>query len=586
MGAPVKRKSSKGKSLPSARAQPDNVVPLSRHRAALARGRRTRRADLLWNAPDPAAAIRALPGDEFYYVLHEVGFPEAMEIMLHGTPAQVHTALDFALWDRDLVSVAEADTWLSAISAAPRPVLGRWLRGFDVELLALLIRQRARIYDLSVEEAPEESEGTLWTSPDRSFTLDLLGESDAVPTTINLINAMYDHDLEWTRRVLVGMRSELDSGLEESAYRWRSGRMADLGFLDYHEALAVYQEVDIDALAKRAAAPTPRPTEVGSRGDDATLGMRVPTALMERLGSGSPFAAALADIGDEKQLARLHQDLVLLANRVLSADRVKPGDDGQSGAVLARVVATLDVAVEFLSRGDRRRAALVLPSLPLLTVFRTGHTLTLKVAKLARTLKRKGPFAALLPEIEVLEAEDAEIVVAIARPRPLFPRCLEDPPADGERTFANLADIATATAAVARAAAAQALLVGLGVRASDLSPDVLRAAGVTDLATVDTGSIARTVIARACTDLPRTPFAPLPRAAGIQFKNILETSHQRPNSMNELLTTAKTSLTSGRPSGSLTAPTKSIIDRWLGSLRPGASILVSSARSKSATLKQ
>jgi hypothetical protein len=231
----------------------DNVVALSQHRAALARGRRARHADLLWDSPDPAAAIRALPGDEFYYVLHELGFPEAMEVMIHGTGEQVRAALDFALWDRDSLSPADTETWLSAMATAPRPVLGRWLRSLDIELLAILIRGRARIYDLSLEEEPDEPQGTLWTTPDRSFALDLGGDNDAVSTTITMLHSMYDHDLQWTRRVLVGMRSDLEAELEESSYRWRSGRMADLGFLDYFEALAVYQEIDIDAAATRAA---------------------------------------------------------------------------------------------------------------------------------------------------------------------------------------------------------------------------------------------------------------------------------------------------------------------------------------------
>jgi len=49
------------------------------------RFRRSRRADALFAATDPASAIRSLPADEFFYVVHELGFPDALDIMSHGT---------------------------------------------------------------------------------------------------------------------------------------------------------------------------------------------------------------------------------------------------------------------------------------------------------------------------------------------------------------------------------------------------------------------------------------------------------------------------------------------------------------------
>ena len=55
---------------------------------------------------------------------------------------------------------------------------------------------------------------------------------------------MYRTDNEFARRIIVGAIGELDAELEESAYRWRQARMADLGFADYYEALEVYRELD------------------------------------------------------------------------------------------------------------------------------------------------------------------------------------------------------------------------------------------------------------------------------------------------------------------------------------------------------
>jgi hypothetical protein len=263
--------------------EPDNVVALSRYRALLARGRRLRRGEELLDAKSPERAIRALPPDEFYYVLSERGLPDATELLVHGTAAQVQTLLDFVLWDRDQLSPARMDEWLEAMVEARPERIGEWLRGLDVELVALLLRKRARIYerDAEGEGGPDEPEGTLVTTPDGFFIVDVLGSDEQQRVTERLLDALYRFDVDLARRLLVGLKGELDSELEETAQRWRSGRMADLGFVDYYEALAVYQELDPASVKiGETAGPRVRPVADATAEPDAAL--RVPTASATR----------------------------------------------------------------------------------------------------------------------------------------------------------------------------------------------------------------------------------------------------------------------------------------------------------------
>ena len=202
----------------------------------------------------------------------------------------------------------------------------------------------------------------------------------------------------------------------------------------------------------------------------------------------------------------MHSALVALCNRVLSADRVSPGDDPAVAAVLARVAATLDLAVEFLSRGDDAAGVAAVRGVPLTKLFRLGVSLVGKLHRLARTLVRDNPFAVLRPAVDLWEPEDAEVLAALTRLRPLFPRLLDNPPTAGERPFASLRDLATATAAMERAGAALALVVGLGVRPEHVSPERLSAMGVADPAVVDTGLLARTVLVQRLLGLAPGPL--------------------------------------------------------------------------------
>src|SRR5262245_62154930 len=133
------------------RDRPDNVIALSPLRAELGRGRRLRRAEALYEARDVGAAVRELPGDELYYVLHELGLTEGAELLAFASAEQLQVVLDFALWERDRIGDEALAEWLTAMSTAPIERIGEWLGGLDTELAGLILRRGARIYDLSQE---------------------------------------------------------------------------------------------------------------------------------------------------------------------------------------------------------------------------------------------------------------------------------------------------------------------------------------------------------------------------------------------------------------------------------------------------
>ena len=590
---------------------PDNVIALSRYRAQLGRGKRLRRSEAIMNAPNPEAAIRALPGDELYYIVHEAGPRDALDILVYATPSQLQVVMDFALWERDEISPERLTEWLEVLSEAPPEKIGEWIGGLDVELVALLLLKTARIYDLSEGDPPDESEGIFYPTPDRLFVLDVFGipdgegagdngedaaasdapresdeSSESARAMVRIVDSLYRSDRVLARRLLVGTRAELPSALQEMAYRWRNGRMADLGFADHWEALEVYRELD-PATVRIGEATGPasrvRPLHGDGRTGDS---LRAPTALAERMsGSNSPFSRAVAGLTSPDEVAELHFALVALGNRVLAADRVTPGDDDAVSAMLARMLSTLDIAVEFLAHADDARAVEAVRTVPVVRLFRLGVSLIGKVKQLARALERKGPFAAL--GAGLFEDTDATVIEAVTRPRPAFPAVLDDPPKGGERPFASMADVAHATEALKEAAAAQALLYGLGVRAEHIQTDAVAAtpAGLQsgDAGAIDAGVLARTaLVARLLAadssskrDQPMS-FQPLTTDEVREFEALtrVQGSKDQEMKLSEKLTRkAKAILDAAAPSA-LAEAAKKVAERWIAGLAPLEPVLV------------
>jgi hypothetical protein len=593
---------------------PNNVIALSRYRAQISRGKKLRRSDALLASEDPAAAIRALPGDELYYMVHEAGARDAMELLVHANANQVQVVMDFALWERDEVTPARLAEWIEILSTAPYEKIGEWIAGMDTELVGLLLLNTTAIYDLSEGGPPDEPDGLFYPTPDRLFVLDVRGlpEGDnphvgqgAAPgggnteppesahAMIRLLDSLYRSDRVLARRLLVAARGELPSQLQEMAYRWRSGRMADLGFADPWEALEVYRELDpatVHIGDPNEAALRVRPLHGDGKATDS---LRAPLALVERLGGSSPFARAVAGLTSADDVAELHFALVALGNRVLVADRVTPGDDDAVALVLERMQATLDIGVEFLAHGDEARATEAVRTVPLVRLFRLGVSLIGKVSKLARTLEREGPFTKLGPTL--FEQNDATVMEAVTQRRPVYPRLLDDPPMTGERPFASVADVARATVALKEVAAAQALLYALGVRAEHIRTDAVASTpagdqggdkdGETD--GIDAGVLARTaLVARLLVptssskrEVPMA-FRPVTPDEVREFEeltrvpsSVKDKKDQPMNLSDKLKRKAKAILDALSPEGLGEAAGK-VADRWIAGLAPLEPVLV------------
>jgi hypothetical protein len=433
------------------------AIPLSRFRARLARGRAGHRIDALLSASDPAAEVCALSIPEIYFLIAEVGLADAYELVALATPEQIQGCFDLEVWDRDRVQNEAVMPWLAALMSAGFEKLGQVWEHLDPELAALILRRGARIHDLSLgEEIPEESELPIFETPDRFFAVELTGEREEdVALIYRLIDDLYRADMQLARHTLMAARSEIESELEEMSYRWRSGRLADLGYADFYDALEVFRPLD------PASVTIGEGTAGGSRGGaEPERGPgNLPVPMLERVIGRAFLARAISEIVDEDKVARIEAALIVLVNMVLAAARVRPGDERGVEVGTDHATATLALGLEVVSGGDPAEAARALETVSLTRLHRVGYTVTLRLARLARQL---APRAATAGE------SDAAILEAVLAPRPFFPMALEDRvgeirPFESRRDVAQVADrLRRLTARIAIAGALGVDLIAVG----------------------------------------------------------------------------------------------------------------------------
>jgi len=378
----------KRKARAPARPAPSAVIPLSHWRAALARARTSRRASALLELPDAERVVPGLPVQDLYYAIKEIGLDDAHELLALTSPIQVRGFLDLDLWDRDHIQAPRLTEWWDALLELELPLMVAAVRALDVELPSLWLARQARVYDLSLGEAPpEDTQSPLLATPDHFFLVEITAAGEAARTCERLLDALYRGDPDLARRVVQGAHWELPSELEEASYRWRSGRMADLGFVDYYDALEIYRPLDPHSVAIGENSAQ----EVEARSPvDAPGSQSLPAPYAEPLGADSFFHRAMARLDDPAQLVRVQHALVALANRVMAADGVDPAQLDAVRAALERALGTLSIGLEYVAGGDLGRAVDGLRTVALVRLFRVGASLLGQLRKLAETLSRSG----------------------------------------------------------------------------------------------------------------------------------------------------------------------------------------------------
>jgi len=449
-----------------------SLIELSRFRAALARARKSHRADAILAEPDAARLVPRLPVQELYYAIKEVGLADAQELVALASPEQIRGFLDLDVWQRAELDEGRMREWIDALVAAGPQKLKAAVDGLDPEVVALFLQRHARVYDntLPDDPPPAEPEGRFYPTPDGFFLLDIVAEGEAGKTVERMIDWLYRADPEHARKWLMAAKWEMPSDLEEWSLRWQKGRMSDLGYADYYDALSIYRYLDPASVRldeNTQAAATPRELEQAS-----SLPMQLAGSLDER----SFFARALGTVADEAQLQRLQALLMLLVNKAMSADLVEPGDVDGAKQALDRAVGYLGIGLEYLSRGELQRAGLALQAVALERLFRVGVSLTLQLRRLADTLVDKG--GVRHGRQLLLDAPYDVLVRGLRQQRPLFDE------GAGPRPFRTLADIRAAAAALEEASQIAPFLhraIGLTVEtleqtlaASTLEPSELR----------------------------------------------------------------------------------------------------------------
>jgi hypothetical protein len=325
-----------------------------------------RRAELLDLAPAPERLIPVLPEAEFCFTVKAIGIESATWILEYATPEQLVASLDLDAWSGHVPDRAGLDTWLDALAETSDPALLRSVDAIDPELLALYLRGR-----VAVIRKPEDDEG--WQPPQGAQTLEgqfyfvALRENDDVAAVLRLLHLLFSNDY-WTYfRMMQAVIWELESENQEWARRWRIGRLEDLGFPPWEEAMSLYGYLRPE---QRAA--------IGDAVDALDISeWHLPvwmTSLPEGRDSRHSIFRTIAKLSAEERRAAFFA-FVAIANKVAVADQMDLSDAETTPKAIEKAAVWISKGLEHVAAENALDATHVMRRVPLERLFRVGANL-------------------------------------------------------------------------------------------------------------------------------------------------------------------------------------------------------------------
>ena len=319
--------------------------------------------DALIDPKEAPQLVPMLPIEDLHGYIRRIGLLDCTELLPMISGDQLRGMLDVEIWDGDQMDIDRLDPWLRALMASGQETLGRRILDLDDEVLNWTVRRFARALVIEDPDSYDPPDLDHILTPDGRLCIIFPegGERD-LPIKLFLDWLMRSHPV-FTVDLLIHSSAALDTNLQEQAYRWRSGRMADRGYVDYYEALGIY-------TAPKAAAPI--------QGE----GVASHHWMVEVADPDARLTAAIAAL-DAPSRERLAEHLGYTANTALSADRADLLDEDAVRATMLRLRAGLVLGLDALAGtpGVPATDGQVLVTRGPTHVFRVGYARTLDAAK-------------------------------------------------------------------------------------------------------------------------------------------------------------------------------------------------------------
>lgn len=415
-----------------------NSLPLIEKMGMVLSVRGKDRERLILLSKEPQRLVERMPEEEFYYTVKEIGERDAITLLSLASTKQIAFVLDVETWRRDRLKHRDFLKWIELILDCGEEKALEVLQALDEELLVVFLQRHLRVFKPDAEVEAVEIDQDFFTLDNQYFIKFRFKYSEQ--PLMRLLDLLFRSDHNLYLRLMEGVIWEVPAEVEELAFRWRQGRLADRGFPELEEAMEIYSYVDpemvrIEQGIKELYGPDDEMKRWGEV-DSSFYLMPLPS---------NSFLREVLSMASEEGLDWLKGELVYLCNRAMVADGIDPSDVEAVKELLGRVYDYLNLGLSHLAKGDPKEGLRGVRRLYLKEIFQVGFSLTLRLRRRAERILRSSPwFPEGKEDLHLLDSPHREVMEGLLLKKPLLYEGLLDPSSSRYRTFRNLEELARA----------------------------------------------------------------------------------------------------------------------------------------------
>jgi len=423
--------------------------------------------DAVLDSPHGTALVQSFPEGDLHLLVNEIGIEDALPLLAMASDEQWSYMLDMEAWDGDRISPAASISWIDhLLGADPERFTGSFLDD-HLEDIELYIFKNMKV-NIAGQYVDPDKYGSRWDTFDGKFYFRFTDPPDdaGIESYIysresiltRFLERLSEQDHNRYLQIMMEAAAVMPSEAEERAYRLRNERLAEKGFVPPEEAIGIYQPLrsgDIEALTGSQAK--------GASTIESPFSSTLPILQAEK--SGHIFSDAMSQISSKTVMLRIQEELAGLANRIISADRLKIRERLQLDAVIDKATGYIGIGLQSMGPGgeaaDFRHAAFLLEQYPLSVLFRLGYGLALKLKTQAKRWHGKSwPVSRGLSD-DFWGEFFLGVLEGLLVDRPLFYCRYEN--GGSHREFADLADIRVTRQALRQIVAVDMVLSRLSI---------------------------------------------------------------------------------------------------------------------------
>ncbi len=332
------------------------------------------RQDLLLLSADAVEVTRAMPPEEIYQMVKEIGESDVLQTLSMVSMEQLQYIFDMEWWIGDRFQPKRALDWVKLMDRCGQPQLVHWFLTEEFEQKVMLLQALLRVRKEGDENEPDpELEQLPHFTPDGVYHIYFkVADYDEIKNVLLQIRAD-QQDLFFSLMEAI-IWYPLTPTVEH-AYRWRMTRSAERGIPDIEEALGVYSRLDPQSLKIDSSSL-----------DEFNLDREHRLAPQYPLTQVSPdtfLLQCLSRVHAPERVDAIRWELVCLANKVMVADRQDPTVLENRNRVMRKVLGYVNIGFELGAEGDLEKGARLLERTWGQFLFQAGHEKLMEVKRQA-----------------------------------------------------------------------------------------------------------------------------------------------------------------------------------------------------------